>query len=75
MKRIDARTELQEAIFTPLTRHTAGGGGRIFNNRLIICLGHCVLLFLIPGDFVHSILRPGQPHQTERSQRKQSVLA
>ncbi len=48
MKRIDFQVAMLLSVFqclTPLTRHTAGGGGRIFNNRLTICLGHCVLLF------------------------------
>ena len=46
---------------TPLTRHTTGRGGGIFNIGFIFCLGHRVLPFLIPGVVVVlSILRPGQ---------------
>ena len=47
---------------TPLARHTAGGGGGIFNIiSFILCLGHRVLPFRIPGVVVLSMdLRPGQ---------------
>ena len=60
---------------TPLTRHTAGRGGGIFNIGFILCLGHRVLPFLIPGVVVVlSILRPGQLNRV-RSRTVQAIGA